>query len=118
MELKTMTDIKTELRHFTGTEQYYKNFTGTRYTDGVKHLADRCGAYWLIDLISSYQPEIKNMEFQLWTIEVYEDNTARVTCQEDTDGDEVVEQVIEYTDFPFDYELWCVNGVIILKSEY
>ena len=118
MELKTMTDIKSELKHFTGTERYYENFMGTRYTDGVKHLADRCNAHWLIDLIASYQLEIGFMKFQIWNVEVYEDNTARVTCQAATNGDEVVEQEIEFTDFPFDYELWCIDDVIILRSEY
>jgi len=68
---------------------------------GVRVKCPSCGdgAYWLIDLISSYQLKIQNMEFQLWSIEVYKDNTARVVCKEDTDRDEVVEQVIEYTDF-------------------
>ncbi len=45
--------LKAEPRQFTGTEQYYFNplFEQFRYTDGVKFLAERAGAYWLLDYL-------------------------------------------------------------------
>ncbi len=110
--------IKSGLKQFVGSMNYYRGFLGVRYTDGVKYLADRCGAYWFIDLIASYQKVLEKMYFQLWGIDVGGDNTATVTCREDSDRMPVVTQEIEYTDFPFDYELYCINRVILLKSEY
>lgn len=110
--------IKAGLGQFIGSMKYYRGLMGIRYTDGVKYLADRCGAYWFIDLIASYQRKLKDMYFQLWGIDVQEDNTATVTCREDSNRLPVVTQNIEYTDFPFDFELYCINRVILLKSEY
>ena len=110
--------IRTGLGQFIGSMNYYRGLMGIRYTDGVKYLADRCGAYWFLDLIASYQRKLKDMYFQLWGIDVKEDNTATVTCREDSNRLPVVTQNIEYTDFPFDFELYCINRVILLKSEY
>lgn len=39
-----------------GSENYYCHKPSLiLYTDGVKELAEQCGAYWLIDLIISHQ---------------------------------------------------------------
>jgi len=40
---------------FSGTENYYQHSSRLVYTDGVKHLVENAGAYWLLDIISSYQ---------------------------------------------------------------
>ncbi len=111
--------ILTELNQFTGTENYYRNFTGLLYTDGIKFLADKLGCYWLIDLVGSYQQRLRNIGFQLWKIEVNEDNSAVVTCKEDTGRPDLVRQELPYTDFKIkELELYCINGVLLLKSEY
>lgn len=59
---------ETDLDHFTGTECYYRYLCGLRLTDGVKYLADEGGAYWLLDIIASYQPDakIRRERFQVW----------------------------------------------------
>jgi len=51
-------ELKRELDGFCGTQNYYRHFTGLNYTDGVKHLADRAGAYWLVDAVFSWQVEL------------------------------------------------------------
>jgi len=45
-----------ELRQFTGDLDRYRHGFNRRviYTPGMKHLAERAGAYWLIDAIASY----------------------------------------------------------------
>ena len=70
--------------------------------------------------MASYQTrEFKSSyRFQLWKITLSEDNKAIVTCKEDTGKPNIVEQKIEYTDFPFDYEFYVVDGVLMVKSEY
>jgi len=113
------TELKAELKQFTGTEHYYKNFTGLRYTDGVKFLADKTGCYWLIDLVGSYQHKLKNVGFQLWELKVNKDKTAVVTIKEDDDKPILIKQELKYTDFSLnEIQLYCIGGVLILPSEY
>lgn len=114
-----MVDAETllqNLKHFCGTEQYYKHFLGIRYTDGVKYLAENAQCYWLIDAIASHQPKVNKIprlkEFQLWFLHVGTEhefikpkghNKAVLTCWEDTPTAEtkpVVIQQIPFTDFP------------------
>ena len=111
------TITKADLKQFTGTEQYYRHLKGIVYTDGVKYLAEKAGAYWLIDLVASYQP--LDVEFQVWKLRKNGDSY----IAECTDGNDnlVRSQDIPYTDFPQDmmpFELYFQNGVIFLPSEY
>ena len=64
------------LEMFTGTENYYRHFSGMLYTDGIQFLAQEGKCYWLLDLIGSYQPKLKHIPFQLWTIKVFPDKSA------------------------------------------
>lgn len=92
------------------------------YTDGVKFLADQAGAYWLLDLIASWQKrarrDSKLRDFQLWEIRV---DTAKrrgvVICLRDA-GDEAFRQHLPLTDFPLpSVKLYLENGVLMLPSE-
>lgn len=119
-------NIKANLDQFTGTENYYRHPFGLKYTDGVKYLAETVGAYWLIDLIVSWQSEVKKKlknrqerDFQAWTLSKTEKGF-RATC---TNGNEIelVYQDIEYSDFPenlLPFNIWAIDGVILLPSEY
>jgi len=112
--------LKEELNQFAGTEHYYKHWLGKIvFTDGVKYLADKADAYWLIDLIASYQPTIKNVPFQVWVLKVNADKTAEATMHADADKPALIKQVIKYTTFPLnEIKLWLIDGVLILPSEY
>ena len=111
--------LEAELCQFTGTQNYFRNFTGLLYTDGIKHLAERAGSYWLIDLVGSYQPRLRDARFQVWSIVVSDDGSAQVTMVEDGGEPHRVHQDIPYTDFPLkDFSFYCIDGVMILKSEY
>ena len=111
--------LEDELAGFIGTTQYHRNFTGLLYTDGVSYLAERAECYWLIDLVGSYQPRLRDIVFQLWELEVHADRSAAVRMREDTGEPVVVEQRIPYTDFPLDqFSFFCVHNVMMLKSEY
>jgi hypothetical protein len=119
--------ILNELDHFTGTDGYHRwsiLFKNMFLTDGAHHLAERAGAYWLMDIIGSYQPALlkKGEFFQVWHIYVNSDRSAQVYC-DDGDGNIKVRQQIPYTDFPLaDYKLYAqYDGdyvVIMLPSEY
>lgn len=110
---------QSELNQFTGTECYYRHWLGHKYTDGVKFLAEKAGAYWLIDAVMSYQAKFKDIPFQDWELTVEEDKTAVLTMKEDSDKPELVRQRIPLTDFPMPYaELYFIDGVLLLPSEY
>lgn len=118
---------ETDLHQFTGTSQYYLYLAGLKLTDGVKFMADEGGAYWLLDIIASYQTKqkIRSEPFQVWELKLLpkDEATGRqpavVTMKTDTNRPLLVEQQIPYTDFPLDsITLWLVDGVILLPSEY
>lgn len=113
-----------DLAQFTGTENYYQHsLRRFVYTDGVQHVAETGGAYWLVDAIASYQPKLLTdpmlQQFQHWILEVDLDNQkAQLICQRDND-DVVLTQDIEFTDFPLaQIRFYVVAGVLMLPSEY
>ena len=111
--------LQSELDQFTGTEHYYKYLCGTKLTDGVMHLANEAGCFWLLDIIASYQTTdlMKAEDFQVWTLKKCGEAWL-VTC-DDGNKNEITRQVIPYSDFPFDSQaVWCINGVMLLPSEY
>ena len=117
------TITKTELAQFTGTENWYRHPIARNilYTDGIQYLAEKAGAYWLIDEIAfnQMQPSIRKEEFQTWKLSVdLEKSTAILTC-DDGNNRIVFSKKIEYTDFPLqEIRIFFVNNVILLPSEY
>ena len=116
----TLSELKSELQDFHGTENYYKHWPGLLFTDGIHHLARKVNCVWLITLVASYQPEWKTKEhFQLWKISVKPDNTAVVTMRRDTNQPALIQQELTFTDFPAgEFEWYCINGVMLLVNEY
>jgi hypothetical protein len=122
-----MTDTKTltedDLIQFTRSEQWYRHamVRDILYTDGVKHVAETAGAYWLIDEITFAQHGNKRLaaeEFQSWKLNVNADHAATLTC-EDGNGGVVFTKAIEYSDFPLEeITLYFMNKTILLPSEY
>lgn len=119
--------LQDALAYCCGSENWYQHSINPRfrYTDGVKLLADKAGAYWLLDAIVSHQTskQIRSsrslQEFQLWELKVNPDQSCVLTCRADSDIPPVVAQSIEYTDFPLDYiKLYVEDGVILLPSEH
>lgn len=114
---------KDDLRQFTGTEFWYRHpfNKSITYTDGVKHVAQQGGAYWLIDDIVIAQktvPAVAAEPFQFWKLTVREDATATLVC-EDGNGNAVYTQDLHFTDFPLDeIALYFTDNVILLPSEY
>ncbi len=123
--------IHQRLTHFTGTTTYVRHWTGALlYTEGVQWLAEKAGAYWLIDAIASWQPECRKhpmlREMQFWRLNVNQaDNSAGLECFPDDGHPAHVRQEIEFTDFPLaEIKLWAAAGgpggrmVLMLPGEY
>lgn len=122
MDAANAHQLKAELRQFTGTEQYYylPMFRDFRYTDGVKYLAERAGAYWLLEYVFSNQ-EFRNLSeapFQVWKLRINADCSALMIIEDGNDN-ELRRFEIPFTDFPIkEFDLWLVDKVLILPSEY
>lgn len=87
-----------------------------KYTDGVKFLWESCDCYWLLTAIASHNTR---QGFQVWNLKKNDDNSALLTMKEDSGKPNIVEQKIPYTNFPLDeIEIWLIEGVLLLKSEY
>lgn len=113
-------EILSELEQFTGTTQYYRSgMGGLLLTDGAHYLRERLNCYWLIDIVESYQPQLRDKRFQLWSIQVHKDKSALVEMREDSGLEPLVKQALQYTDFKLkQYEFFCIDRVVLLKSEY
>lgn len=111
-------EISRELRQFHGTENYYRHFGKVLYTDGIQFMAVRCKAYWLLDIVATAQPTVDRAPFQLWQVKV-SNGKGVVTCREDSNQPEIFRQELITTDFPMsDFEFYCCDNIILLKSEY
>ena len=104
-------DVLDEYRSFcNGTDNYYQfnTFTASALiTDGVKLMAETYGAYWLLDLILSYQtkewkkkhPPIE-YPMQYWFLKKDEGKDSCTVWMEYIEGVPAITQKIECTDFP------------------
>jgi hypothetical protein len=110
-----------ELAQFTGDLERYRHWTGRLvYTPGILHLAKKADAYWLIDLVASWQihAAVAREDFQIWKLIVRPDQTATATATSDTKAP-LASQDIPHTDFPLpEITLWLIDGTLILPSEY
>lgn len=117
--------LKSELDQFTGTQDYHRtSFLPVVVTDGVKYLADKANAYWLIDAIGSYTNLITEFGAAKLTVR---DHKAELRIEDGNDN-LLANQKIDFTDFPLD-EITLFLGrasfpragnvlVVCLPSEY
>lgn len=116
--MMTEQQFKDNLRQFTGTEKYYRHTLGLVFTDGVNWCINTCSCYWFLTMIGSYKYQLGKEEFQVWQLAKTAEAKAIVIC-EDGNKNELIRQEIPFTDFPYSrLVLWCVDGVIMLPSEY
>lgn len=113
-------ELLAELRQFTGDLDRYRHPLNPRviYTPGVKHLAERAGAYWLIDAIASWigsppftqaiahDERIGSLHF--WKLQVDEaERTAVLAAVPDAGEPSFITQSIPFTDFPLEsIDVW------------
>ena len=124
----TTDDLAALLAGCTGTENHYRHpFGPLRYTDGMRTMAEAVGAYWLIDVIASHASKIKRTAPDTWAFgiirlavtEIDGRRSARFDWREDINATPVVQQDMDYTDFPVGiFECCVIDGVALLKSEY
>lgn len=117
-------EFQQALQGFRGTENYYlhriPNGMTMKLTDGCQFVRENAGsgAYWLFDLILSWQLKLKNNRFQVWRLIKQSNRTWFIECT-DGNGNQLASQELVYSDFPVDqFELWYEDGVVLLPSEH
>ncbi len=106
-----------QLRDFNGSDDLYQHPFGLTFSEGVYALCERYQCWWFLDVMVSYQHELKKEEFQVWKL-VKTDQSATVSCE---DGNDKIlrKQHIPFTDFPADEAtVWVEFGTAILPSEH
>lgn len=129
--MKTKQEILAELPNFYETDQWHRYspvlFPNVLLTDGALFIAESCDAYWLMDVISSHLPSVKDTFAiaQLFRVNYYgRSDAATFYIVDDVPPNTTwAEQDVEYTDFPLDEIKFYVsydgeNWVILLPSEY
>ena len=125
---KTLTE--SDLRQFTGSESFYRHWCNRAfiYTEGVHHVAEHGGAYWLIDEIAltiGHDKQLATQPFQHWTLSVATDHTATLTA-EDGNTLQLFSKDLTFTDFPLariefyacENEFGPRHFTLMLTSEY
>lgn len=120
-----MTTLQEELKQFIGgTQNWYRHSLNrkSRYTDGVKYLAEKAGAYWLVDdICAAYQldEKVKAVRFQVWKLKVDLEKSTAVLRVEDGNDNCVASYSITFTDFPLaEMTLWFTDNTLLLPCEY
>lgn len=119
--------IKADLQHFCGTEMFFKiPLIGTRFTDGLKYLANEAECFWLITDASvvakslSNRSEFITVDFKrLSEKEQFEKQCEAIINY--SDGNDKIFETHRYnvTDFPLDeLRLFFVDNTLMLPSEY
>jgi len=119
--------IKEGLQHFHGTEMFYSiPLLRTRFTDGLKYLANVADCFWLITDTSVIakslmdRSEFITIDFRRLSAEKQESKGYEAEIIY-TDGNDTVLEKHGYrvTDFPLDeLRLFFVNDTLMLPSEY
>ena len=120
-------EIKEGLQHFHGTEMFYQiPLLRTRFTDGLKYLANAADCFWLITDTSVIAKSLMNRsEFITIDFKRLSEDKQDITGYEAeiiyTDGNDNILEKHGYraTDFPLDeLRLFFVNDTLMLPSEY
>lgn len=120
-------EILENLQHFNGTEMFYQiPLIQTRFTDGLKYLANVAKCFWLITDTSVIAKSLMNrssfitVDFKKLSDEQQDFTGYKCEIVYSDGNDNVLErQRYHATDFPLDeLRLFFVNNTLMLPSEY
>lgn len=123
-------NIQAELDQFTGTMQWHK--INPHYpvlaTDGIKYMADKCGAWWLLDEVwLQLHAQKAFQKDHMWVVEfTCRDNRGMIKIHNGQEGKARInlkDIPIHFTDFPLDsIKFWAHQQgkgcIFLLPSEY
>jgi len=119
--------IKEGLQNFNGSEMFYQiPLIQTRFTNGLKYLANVANCYWLITDVSVIAKSLLNRSYFI-TIDFkrlseeeqdYSGYEAEITYS-DGNGNVFETHRYNFTDFPLDeLRIFFVDNTLMLPSEY
>ena len=120
-------EIKEGLQHFHGTEMFYQiPLLRTRFTDGLKYLANVADCFWLITDTSVIAKSLMDrsrfitIDFKRLSGETQESTGYEAEIIYTDGNDNILEKHgYRVTDFPLDeLRLYFVNDTLMLPSEY
>lgn len=111
------------LSQFIGTEHYYRLLPTIVVTDGLKYLMDEADCYWLAQLYGLQLVSVDFNQNPFTVLKFTRKGEGGIVNIEDGNGNLLVQQRLDYTDFPLDaYSLYaCWNGEVwvgMLTGEY
>lgn len=118
-DAKKANAVRTYAAQCNGSEDFHRHALARRmvYTNGVRYVAETCGAWWLVDAIASYIATTKRVQaedFQVWTLHAAGENGAELVCTNGNEGaPAIAHQKVGYTDFPRElmpFRLFCERG--------
>lgn len=110
MEVKTKiteSEIRKKLSKFKSTKEYFLHRLSDNWTlhltEGCFFIREMANAYWLFDLILSYQGTklVNGMEHQEWKVRRLKSGMLQISCRS-LDNEEAIIQVIKKKKFPLD----------------
>jgi len=120
-----------DLSGFTGTQCLYQHKLPMTpellLTDGVKYFAEKCGAYWFMDIVATeFTLKLSDEDYVIFIqVTVSDDNSAVIIGSDGDKGDGPIilhTRTIEYTDLPpnseFKFILTRSPNTLMLPSEW
>lgn len=120
-------EIKQGLQHFHGSETIFQfPLLRTRYTNGIKYLANAADCYWLVTDVSVIAKSLMSrsrfitVDFKKYSPEEAENiGYSAVIKYSDGNGKIFEEHKYHATDFPLEeLRLFFVDNTLLLPSEY
>lgn len=127
MSKTQVNDVKEGLQHFHGTEMFYQiPLLQTRFTDGLKYLAEVAECFWLITDTSVIGKSLMDhsrfitIDYKRFSREMQESKGYEAEIIYSDGNDNILEKHgYRVTDFPLDeLRLYFVNDTLMLPSEY
>lgn len=100
-----------------GTETVWKHPLGLTYTDGVRLFAMEHEAYWTLDVVASYLPQLRKFDFLVIYFDV-DDGKCCFHAREDSDLPDVIIQHIPFTDLDVSVRYYLIDGMLMFPSDY
>src|SRR5688500_8469390 len=106
--------LEFQFEQYVGAQRYYRYQIADQViflTDGCQYVADQAQAYWLFELILSYQQgkRLREEAVQVWTLTKHQEGDWLVTCADGYDTI-LLTHSLKYCDFPFlTMELYLVD---------
>ena len=120
-------ELQTQLAQFHGTQFWTRHPFNRRflYTDGVKHVAEKARAYWLLDILATeIAGKVIHVRECFGVVKLaVKDRKAALTVKDDEPGRALYRRDIAFTDFPAgDWTFYLVedgeHAVLMLPGEY